>query len=69
MKTRTEAEKLRRKSVVAAAACASLAAVPALSATHGHTWVAGVSIGVQVVLLSLAFRSFAQSKRLLKRPR
>ena len=46
---------------------AVLAAVPALTATHGHRIMAGVVIGLQVVLLVIALTLLAKSKRLAEK--
>jgi hypothetical protein len=60
----TKVEDLRRKTVIYAAGAAVLAAVPALSMTHGHRVLGFVFIGIQVVLLVLALRFLAQMRRL-----
>ncbi len=54
---------LRRKTVISAAGAAVLAAGPALSMTHGHRVLGLVIIGIQVVLLVVAVRFFAEMKK------
>jgi len=52
----------RRKAVLCAASCGALAAVPALSISHGHPAVGFVCLGAQVVLLVFAIRFMARGK-------
>jgi hypothetical protein len=52
----------RRKAVVCGSSCAALAAIPALTFSHGHPAVGFVSLGVQAVLLVLAIRFIARAK-------
>jgi len=59
----SQVERLRRLSVTTAACCAALAAVPALSLSHGYRILGFVCLGAQVVLLVFSLRFLAESKR------
>jgi hypothetical protein len=53
---------LRRKAVITAAFCAMMGGfIPVF--VRGHHWLAGVCIGVQVVLLVVALNFYAQSRK------
>jgi uncharacterized membrane protein len=57
-------ERLRRSTVICAAAAAVLGGAEAIGATHGHRWLALAIIGVQVVLVVEALLLLARMKKL-----
>jgi hypothetical protein len=63
------AERLRRKAVVAAACSAAMAAVPALSSSHGHPVLGAIAIAIQFCLVTIAVGLLIRMRRLCRSER
>lgn len=59
----SRARELQKKAVLAAAGAAVLGVAPMLAMMHGHRWLGLGFIGVQVVLLVMAFRFLVAMQR------